>query len=195
MDVLADSLHVHRDGNTVDFTLIQPANSQEPDTVTAEIIISPDADNLAEARANGLYVSGTGASLNLTPYNSGGGVWVYGEPGVVTTPGAPGTGIYNIDIPDTTKVISMYYEIDNSNDLSVGGEAFFYIDHNTSTYNTNFTNALFPNIMLIDGAGVQREPGNVIITVTHGTPTSGIDEIIISNSNGLGYPHRIMLKY
>lgn len=172
------------DGNTIDHTLTGS-------DLTSEVIVSPDAGNALENRANGSFVPASQGVLSV--YNSGQGFWVYGTAGVTTALGAQGT--YNVDIPSGAQVISMWYDIDVAGDLTVGGEAIVNIDHNTGAFNTSFANALLPTFNIIDSGGVQRNPGDVSVTVTSSTPSAGATSTTLANLNGLGFPHRLKIQF
>lgn len=196
LEILADSMHVHKDGQTVDFSLIQGIDSETFDTVTAEVIVSPDAGNALESRANGLYASGSGGGVSQardTFYNAGQGFWVYGSLGVTATVGTQGE--YTVSIPDSSRVLSMWVEFDQASDLTVGGEAVITINHNTGVYSTSFANALLPIVQIVDSGGVQRNPGDVSVTVTTATPSGGSTVTTAANINGLGYPHRLKFNF
>lgn len=66
-EMLEDSLHVHEDGLTVDFSERAPIGDEVFPRVSAEVIVSPDGGNTLESRSNGLYSAG----VNLVSFVRG----------------------------------------------------------------------------------------------------------------------------
>lgn len=57
LEYIEGNTHVHRDGQTINF--ITTTGTPKPDTISAEIIRSPDANNIIELRSNGIYATTT----------------------------------------------------------------------------------------------------------------------------------------
>lgn len=192
-EILVDSMHVHKASSTVSVQQINGIEDATPDTIVHAVIISPDAGNTLTAKANGLYTSGGDGQGRDTVYDSGLGFWVYGTLGVTTSSNDQGN--YTVSIPDLSRVLSIWVEFDDADDLTIGGEAVITVNHNTSAYHTSFANALDYVVSLKDSGGVQRNPGDVSITVNTSTPSAGSANTIIANLNGLGFPSRVKLTF
>jgi hypothetical protein len=101
-------------------------------------------------------------------------------------------GIYNINIPTGAILESIQREITSAaTQLTGAGDLVMNVNWNTTGFNNNFGDALLPDVRLIDGAGTQREPGAVAVTVSHTAVTGGSTSTTVANVNGLGTPHRI----
>jgi hypothetical protein len=131
------------------------------------------------------------------PYNAGLGFWCYCTPGVTVTSSAQ--GVYSISIPDTADVSSIQKNFASAGtDYTVGGDIVLNVTWpgaTGGTWNADFLSAVLPDVKLVDGAGTQREPGAVAVTVSHTSVTGGSSSTTVANLNGLGTPARIKLKF
>jgi len=131
--------------------------------------------------------STTGGGSAYTWYDSGEGFWVCANtPGVVTT--QSGNGVFNIVIPAGADVQSFHRDFTTPGEFTTGGEVVLTVTWTGAGFNTERRDARYPKIMLVDGAGVQRNPGDVVVTISHSVGSNGSTSTTISNINGLGTP-------
>ena len=107
-------------------------------------------------------------------------------------------GSYAISIPVDADVSSLQKEFTNAgSDFTVGGEAIISVTWSGAggNWNTSFSDAVVPNIKLIDGSGTQREPGAVSVTAQTTSVGSGSSSTTIANINGIGTPVHIKLQF
>jgi hypothetical protein len=129
---------------------------------------------------------------------AGAGISVYidagwtikGTAGITVT--SPTAGTYNVNIPSGGVLESINRQFTNAGtEFTGGGDVVLNVNWNTGTFNTSAANSLLPDIRLIDGAGTQREPGAVAVTVNHTAVSGGSTSTTIANINGVGTPVRI----
>lgn len=165
------------------------------DKVTAgaytNVDITVNDQGLITAIANGSPGGGGGA----TEYDAGSGgltnFWVRGGAGIVVT--SPNPGEYVIAVPDGIILQRFWYYMDNfGTDLDGSGNAQVTITHLTSGVNTNQDNAKVPHYVLTDGAGNQRDPGDIAITPQLTSVAGGSTVQTIAGLNGLGSPLRLV---
>ncbi|AEE53725.1 hypothetical protein [Haliscomenobacter hydrossis] len=129
-----------------------------------------------------------GGSAGSTVYTNGGWL-IKGTVGI--TVDSPGAGLYNVTVPAGGILESMQSNFDDAEtDFTEDGNIILTVDWNTADFNTSWTNALVPDIKIIDPAAIQREPGDVTVTVEH-VPILGTTITSINGINGVGVPCRI----
>ena len=138
--------HTHRDGETINF--ITEAGTPKPDTISAEVILSPDGGNTLEARSNGLYATG-GSDFRIFEFVIGDAVIRASDTTGVTFVKSGGTG--TLTLPDSVYLISLTVkgvtaDLDGSNNFKV------VIATNSATVNQGVSTLLAPNIDVINTA-------------------------------------------
>jgi hypothetical protein len=104
---------------------------------------------------------------------------------------SPSPGQYNVTVPAGGIIQSLQSNFDSAiADFTGDGNIILTVDWNTSAFNTSWVNALVPDITIIDPANIQREPGDVSVTVEH-LPVLGTTITSIQGINGVGVPCRI----
>ncbi len=129
-------------------------------------------------------------STGMTIYDAGLGWIVKASPGVTVTSDAP--GVYNFNIPNGG--ILDFYQKNFTNagtEFTVGGDVVINMNWNTAIFNNSFGDAVLGDYAFFDGAGTEREPGVVPVTVQHTSVAGGQTSTTIANVNGLGTPVRI----
>lgn len=170
--------------------------------LTDPVVIS---GNISGAYAEKFNVAGVGiVSLSellqyaITTAESGGaGTTIYTNNGWLIkgtsgiTVDSPSPGLYNVTVPAGGIIESLQSNFDDAEtDFTEDGNIILTVDWNTADFNTSWANALIPNISIIDSAAIQREPGDVSVTVEH-IPLSGTTITAIQGINGVGVPCRI----
>lgn len=147
LEVLADSMHVHKDGETIDFTLIQGVASETFDSVTAEVVVSGDAGNIIEARASGLYA---GAAAAFEEFVDGDAVIRASSSSGVSFTKSGGVG--TLSYPDDVIIFSVAIhgvsaDLDGSNNFKV-------VLNNTGTTSVNAaaSSMIPPTIQVVNTA-------------------------------------------
>lgn len=124
-------------------------------------------------------------------YNSGEGFWVWAsDVGVVTTEGAQGN--YTMVIPAGVVVHSFHRDFILASEFTGGGDVNVTATWTGAAFNTSRSDAVYPKIFFVDSGGVQRQPGDVAITVDHTAVAGGSTTTSVAGINGLGTP--VVLK-
>ena len=131
--------------------------------------------------------AGGGGGVSESYYDSGQGFWVKGTAGIVTT--NPSTGNYTVTIPAAGNCSFIYSNFTNAGaDFTGGGEVNVTIVWTGAAFNQDKDSEVSPTWFLVDSGGIQRNPGDVAVTVTT-TSVSGSQTVQnISGINGLGVP-------
>ncbi len=146
LEMLEDSLHVHEDGETIDFIERDPVGDEIFPRVSAEVIVSPDGGNTLEARSNGMYSSG----INIISYVRGDAVLTGTDSVGVSFSTLSGTG--TLTYPDSVTLFSIGIS-GESGDLDGSGHYTIVLDRTaTANINEGVSTMLAPVINVINTA-------------------------------------------
>ncbi|PHN00768.1 hypothetical protein [Flavilitoribacter nigricans] len=161
-----------------------------------DVIVTDDGNLGFYDGDNWVTFSGSGGGETKSIYDAGQGFYCYCTPGVTVSTSAQGT--YVVTIPADTDVSSLQKNFTNAgSEFTVGGEAIINVTWSgaSGNWNTSFSDAVVPDIKLIDGSGTQREPGAVSVTTQTTSVGAGTSSTTIANINGVGTPVRVKLQF
>lgn len=160
-----------------------------------DVIVTDDGNIGFYDGDNWVIFSGSGGGAAKSVYDAGQGFYCYCTPGVTVASGSQGT--YTITVPADADVSSLQKNFTNAgSEFTVGGEAIINVTWSgaSGNWNSSFTDAVVPNIKLIDGSGTQREPGAVSVTSQTTSVSGGTSSTTIANINGVGTPVRVKIQ-
>lgn len=139
---------------------------------------------------------GTGEIFQI--YEIAEGFWTEGTPGILAVKDA--NGVFSITVPDGGHYKRIWKDIVTApGDLDGAGALSISIsrDNSTdeggpSTVNLSRASSMYPVFHIVDSSGVQRNPGDVFITIAN---TVGLGETssTITGINGLGLPVQLII--
>jgi hypothetical protein len=166
------------------------------DPTVGDVIVTDDGNLGFFDGDSWVTFSGSGGGAAKSVYDAGQGFYCYCTPGVTVSTSAQGT--YAVTIPDEADVSSLQKNFTNAgSEFTVGGEVIVNVTWSgaSGNWNTSFTDAVAPNVKLIDGSGTHREPGAVSVTAQTTSVSGGTSSTTIANINGVGTPVRVKLQF
>jgi len=157
-DLLQDSIHVHENGQTIEFGWRAPVGDEIFPRVDGEVIVSPDAGNTLEIKANGLYSTG---GVNIISFTRGDAAITATDSVGVSFSSAAGVG--TLAYPDSVTIFSIGISGEAA-DLAGDNSYSVILDRSASAgINDNIASMLAPVVNVINTASqIGGGPSNAL---------------------------------